>query len=259
MKGGLNGRRMGASEGSVLILVLWVLILVGFLAGQYLTHNRSKAALAFNSWESLKQKQAVDSALNLLATHPELTEDETWTFFSPGGVDLWVKVEDESTKMSINTASDREIRDKILKCLGEEGEDEEVDQLTDAILDWLDNDTEVRAYGAEVDFYSDQDYAYAPANGPFKILTELLLVRGVFSDLFWGDPMGSLMAEEEEAETIPPSLLETFTIHPDGVKRAYVLVPGKRKGYFFVVAFLKEEIGSLELMHLYQTMLVTAG
>jgi hypothetical protein len=56
----------------------------------------------------------------------------------------------------------------------------------DAILDWVDDDDEVREYGAEVDHYSGLDPPYAPRNGPLETVEELLLVRGVSPDLLFG-------------------------------------------------------------------------
>ena len=56
-----------SENGSVLIIVLWALVLIGFLAGEYLDHNRGKACLAMNVCDSLNQKEAVDSVLNLFS------------------------------------------------------------------------------------------------------------------------------------------------------------------------------------------------
>ena len=131
---------MAENNGSALILVLWTLVLIGFLAGEYLEHNRGKACLALNAWDSLKQKEAVESMLSLFATDslPIPTEDSrkgTWDLFSPGGIDLWVSVNNESKRININTAQDSQIRDKILKLPGEVFYDE-ADWLADAV-DWM--------------------------------------------------------------------------------------------------------------------------
>jgi DNA uptake protein ComE-like DNA-binding protein len=242
------------------------LILVSFLAAQYLAHNRDKAGLAANAWESLKQKQAVESVLHLFATDSwpipgQQGTDETWIHLSPGGVDLSVRVEKESSRININTANDFEIREKIRKILGEDRQDE-ADQLADAILDWRDKDTLIRNNGAEAGYYKDQDLPYAPSNGPFKVLTELLLVKGMSPELFWGNPMASILAQEEsldeenlDMESIP-SFAENFTIHPKDVKSVTILIPGKGKGYLFVLAFLKKEKGRWNVIEIHRTMLV---
>ena len=156
-----------------MIIVLWTLVLISFLAGQYLDHNRGKAGLAENYWDSLRQKEAVDSVLHLFATDSwpipdQESRKEKWNSFSPNGIDVWVKVEDESNRININTATNSRITEKILELSEDETEDE-ANQLADAILDWRDTDPLVRTNGAEADLYDALGIGYRPANGPFKV------------------------------------------------------------------------------------------
>jgi len=259
-----TGGTIKSNSGSVLIIVLWSLVLIGFLAGEYLDHNRGKASLAVNTWGSLRQKEAVHSVLDLFATDSwPIPGDNnllgTWTAFSPGGIDLWVKVDSESDRININTASDSQIRNKMLELLGEDHFNKS-DQVTDAILDWRDTDILVRANGAETDFYDSRGLPYKPANGPFKVLTELLLVKGVTLDVFWGDPMTGLVTEEEdEIEPLHFSLLDEFTIYSRDVKRVSIVVPGKQSGYTLITVFLEKEKGRWKVLQLYRSMLVSAG
>jgi len=60
------------------------------------------------------------------------------------------------------------------------------EDVADAILDWLDSDDETRELGAEADYYSSLEPAYAPRNGLPKTLEELLRVRGVTASLLFG-------------------------------------------------------------------------
>jgi general secretion pathway protein K len=54
-----------------------------------------------------------------------------------------------------------------------------------AILDWIDPDTETRfPNGAEDDYYAEQAPAYRTANRPFTTPRELLLVKGITPDLY---------------------------------------------------------------------------
>jgi type II secretory pathway component PulK len=56
-----------------------------------------------------------------------------------------------------------------------------------AIIDWRDADgTVVTPEGAEASYYLSLPYPYAPRNGPFQTVGELLLVRGVTPQLFFG-------------------------------------------------------------------------
>jgi general secretion pathway protein K len=77
----------------------------------------------------------------------------------------------------------------------------------DAILDWIDPDDEPRPEGAESDYYSSGDAGFACKNGPFDSVEELLMVRGVTPDLFFGD------AEED---MLPLTDILTVRGHPQG-------------------------------------------
>ena len=59
-------------------------------------------------------------------------------------------------------------------------------QIIDAILDWLDPDDIARPNGAEREYYSGLSHPYAPKNGPFESVEELLLVKGVTPQLLYG-------------------------------------------------------------------------
>ena len=56
----------------------------------------------------------------------------------------------------------------------------------DAILDWIDADSEPRAMGAEDDYYSGLAEPYAVRNGLPECIEELLLVKGVTRELLFG-------------------------------------------------------------------------
>jgi general secretion pathway protein K len=58
-------------------------------------------------------------------------------------------------------------------------------QPIQAILDWIDPDTETRfPHGAEDDYYTNQKPAYRAANRPFTSPRELLLVRGIDREIY---------------------------------------------------------------------------
>lgn len=66
-------------------------------------------------------------------------------------------------------------------------EDVEPSMIINCVKDWLDSgddDAITGLNGAETDYYEDQDPPYQCRNGPFTHVSELLLVRGVTSDLF---------------------------------------------------------------------------
>jgi len=65
---------------------------------------------------------------------------------------------------------------------------------TDAILDWIDgpnngdDNEETRTEGAESDYYESLEVPYACKNGPMDSIEELLLVKGMTPDMYFGDP-----------------------------------------------------------------------
>ena len=56
---------------------------------------------------------------------------------------------------------------------------DEAEQLVDAVIDWLDDDSTPQGNGgAEDGYYLSKDPAYRAANQPFTSVTELLMIRG---------------------------------------------------------------------------------
>ena len=75
------------------------------------------------------------------------------------------------------------------------------EDVADAIMDWLDEDDEVRAYGAESGDYNVLATPYSAANGPLQSVEELLLVRGVTPTLLFGADVnrnGVIDADEQQ-------------------------------------------------------------
>ena len=71
------------------------------------------------------------------------------------------------------------------------------EDIADAILDWIDEDTEVREFGAESESY----VGYLPKDGSLDSVEELLLVRGVTPRLLFGiDTNRNGMVEQHELE-----------------------------------------------------------
>lgn len=61
------------------------------------------------------------------------------------------------------------------------------EEIASAILDWIDEDDDPRAYGAESDYYGTLESPYYAKNAPLESLDELLLVRDVTPELLYGE------------------------------------------------------------------------
>jgi competence ComEA-like helix-hairpin-helix protein len=85
-------------------------------------------------------------------------------------------VSDEESRLNLNVASARQL--------------EKLDGMTPdvvaAIVDWRDEDNQVTPGGAEVEYYASLLPPYQPRNGPFQTIRELLMVRGVSSQMLGG-------------------------------------------------------------------------
>jgi len=64
--------------------------------------------------------------------------------------------------------------------------DEEVEDIVNAIKDWIDEDNEVTGFGAEDSYYSGLNEPYPCKNGPIEFLEELLLIKGINKELLYG-------------------------------------------------------------------------
>src|SRR5436853_5224849 len=62
----------------------------------------------------------------------------------------------------------------------------EVPSVADSILDWIDTDNGTHLNGVESDYYEGLEPPYSAKNGPLDDLSELLLIRGVTQDIYWG-------------------------------------------------------------------------
>ncbi len=221
-------------SGSILIVVLWTLIMIGYLVGDYLIHNRSKTGTAINLMTTFRQQNALESLLHLtsLDVWQAGIEDYVpgqWVEMTVTGVTLKFRMDDESARINLNTADDAQIRQAMVDILAET-DMKLADYLTDGILDWRDENDLVRANGSEKRDYEAAGIGYVPADGFFKTLTEVLMVRGVTRDLFWGDldrlpvirdPDTRSDADEKKGG----SLMESFTIFDSGTRRLSVLIP----------------------------------
>jgi general secretion pathway protein K len=102
-----------------------------------------------------------------------------------GGGTYQIDIQDESGKISLNIASEPQLR-ALMTAIGIPKEDGDI--ITDSILDWKDPDNLHHLNGAESDFYETLSPPYKARNGRFDTIEELLLVRGVTPTYFYGYP-----------------------------------------------------------------------
>jgi general secretion pathway protein K len=65
--------------------------------------------------------------------------------------------------------------------------EEEAAGIVEAVIDWIDEDDDALGFGgAESSYYQGLETPYGPRNGPMEFIEELLLVRGITPELYYG-------------------------------------------------------------------------
>lgn len=194
---------MRSQKGAVLIVVLWVLVAMSLLALSFSAAIRTEVSATKNV---VDQKQsyyfaragieyAVYRILEAQMTFFQVQQQqeqgpgaipEVLTGFlqlelANGGAD--VEIIDETGKINLNTAPPHLIYNLLIMVGVDPGL---ADVITDSVEDWRDPDELHRANGAENDYYQALPHPYPAKNGPFDLPEELLLVRGVTAEIYYG-------------------------------------------------------------------------
>lgn len=81
-------------------------------------------------------------------------------------------------------------------------------QLVDALMDFIDQDSEARPEGAEQEYYDQLPKPYLIRNGPLNTIEELLLIKGFTGRIVYGEDanMNTLLDpnEDDGDESFPP-------------------------------------------------------
>jgi len=192
--------------GIALLLVVWLLALLTVIAGEFIASGRVKAAAEHNKQDDLRGLalalagyRAAVAALDDKIEGLELDSDGRLLLRYHGAADgvaaaaadvplgdgtySW-RISAEDGLVNINTVP-RPVLSDLLKQCGL-GPGAERDTVIDSILDWRDPNRDHRLNGAEEDYYRGLDPPYSCKDGPFSVVEELLLVRGVTPELFAG-------------------------------------------------------------------------
>jgi len=200
--------RHRGQRGVALILVLWTFAAVAVLAAEFARAMHDEAASTRNYKESTRARMVAIAGLNevILAIQADrensdrsLDEyedaedvdpvrslsqgDGQWVQASFRGSIYEVRVLDEAGKLGLNAIDGTKLR-LIFENL--EIPDSDAETIADSILDWSDPDDLHQPNGAESEYYEGLDRPYRAKNAPFDSVEELLLVRGVTRDVFYG-------------------------------------------------------------------------
>ncbi len=103
--------------------------------------------------------------------------------YAIGAGTVSLKIVDLERKANINTVNTPELQ-QALTLMGVDADALSV--VSDSIQDWIDADDAPRIAGAENDYYQGLTPPYHAKNAPMDNLAELLLVKGVTPEMYWG-------------------------------------------------------------------------
>ncbi len=199
-------------RGTVILLVLWILVAMSLLGvsfsaairtevnaarnviDQKQSYYLARAGLEYAVYEVIRS-QAASAQLQQIREQgldfegPKVLTGQV-TLELPGG-SAEVEILDESGKINLNTVPEtsegQDSSDLLYNLLIVIGLDPlEADGITDSILDWIDQDEIPRPNGAESAYYESLDPPYRAGNKLFDAPEELLLVKGVTPEIFYG-------------------------------------------------------------------------
>jgi general secretion pathway protein K len=122
-----------------------------------------------------------------------------------------VRVMGEGGKLNINTISEGRLR-KIMGNFGLEADQQDI--VADSIMDWKDPDDLHRLNGAESDYYQSLPKPYQAKDANLDSIEELLLIRGVTPELYYGKK--GTKKEDTGAKTEQGGLKDIFSIYSLG-------------------------------------------
>ncbi len=223
-------------KGVAMIMVLWVIAILSVVVLEFCFGMRTEANIAKNFKEELQlyamaeggierasveliykhdpKVQQLRKSLKTEEISPEkrewLTDGRSYPLFFDQGF-CEVRIMGEGGKININRVSETTLR-KIIGNLGLETDQRDI--AVDSILDWRDPDDFYRLNGAENDYYQSLKEPYYCKNDDLDSIEELLLVRGVTPELFYGRKR--TLKGEEEGKVEQVGLKDIFSIYSAG-------------------------------------------
>jgi general secretion pathway protein K len=224
------------SRGVALVMVLWVITILTVVVLEFCFAMRTEVNITKNFKEELqlyaiaqggvqraiaelilKHDARVQQLRKTMKTEEVTPEKKEWVAdgrpypvkFDQGECEL--RIMSEAGKININTISEMTLR-KLIGNLGLEVEKRDV--VVDSILDWRDPDDFLRINGAENDYYQSLKEPYRCKNANLDSIEELLLVKGVTPELYYGRK--GTKAGEEGAKASDVGLKDIFSVYAPG-------------------------------------------
>ncbi|MGR3218647.1 MAG: type II secretion system minor pseudopilin [Candidatus Anammoxibacter sp.] len=219
-KGSDNERRNrkradSVCDGYVFVIVLWVMVVLSFIAIGSLRSTRVSVNLEKVFEDRLKDIYAAKNACLFALMKLQVSgvgaqvgsetvsrigigveADDLDIFAKPwepnpepylisiNDMNCDVHIDDEGGKINLNSINDDNMDILIDFLIANDVEEKNAETITDSVIDWKDNDDLHHIEGAETSYYESLPEPYKAKNAPFDSIEELLLVKGVTPLIF---------------------------------------------------------------------------
>ena len=211
-----NNTPTSEKGGVALILVVWVLVILIVIVGEFSYSMRTELNIMRNFKEEEEAYQLALSGIELAKIEIIAANNSPYVYLNEDGIMVFgnkdenplregkiekgsftYTITDEDRKLNINNATIQQLK-FIIQSAGVEITD--VDTIVDSIVDWRDTNDLHMLNGAEEDYYQSLEKPYSCKDGPFDVVNELMLVKGVTREIFYGSSrrVESTTGDEEE-------------------------------------------------------------
>jgi general secretion pathway protein K len=216
-------RARQGERGVALLLVLWIFMILGVIALDFAQYMRDDAMASVNFSEETRGYYIALAGMNRALYDAQRTREQQnrpkkvangdaddldddvpvlvpcdgeWHDGDFSGGKWRVRMTDEGGRIAINRATEP-LLTRIVGFMLQGGQPmagqdrraaNEVATVVDSILDWIDTDDLQRMHGAESEYYEKRRIPYEPKNGFIDAPEELLKIRGITPELFYGTP-----------------------------------------------------------------------
>jgi general secretion pathway protein K len=211
--------RNNSEAGVILIAVLWGVMLLAAIAFALAASSRAGVNGLQNRKEATQDyylaRGAVLRTAVMLSTpaapgnpRPILPGQQT-VEWDEGPNHVSVELNDESGKIDLNQAKEKTLEGLLLAL---DVDLQTAPGLVQSIENWRHSNTASDQYGGDDSYYLSLPKPYQPPHADFKSVDELLLVRGITEDLFYG----RYVVHDDGQVERKPGLVDCLTVHGGG-------------------------------------------
>lgn len=189
------------SRGAALMLVLWAIAVVGFAVVWLASIVGTELETGAVDSTGLRARLIAVSGV-ALGVHPQVKPDDTELLNRDlgGGEEMHVRIRGEGGRLNINKLLEQRDRNTLQNLFVLWGMDSDAaDRLIDKLIDWVDDDAGRGLNGAEQAEYEVAGIPDAPANRPFRSVSEMQRV-----------------IDMDKLAALKPDWADYFTIFGDG-------------------------------------------